>query len=106
MKAYHSGPLTSVRSLDKDVVAHKLKVKVKSLSHIRLFATPWIVAYQASPSMGFSRQKYQSGLPFPSPGYLPGPGIKPRSPSLQADSLPSVPLGNPYFEKRHPNMCT
>ena len=95
MKAYHSGPLTSVRSLDKDVVAHKLKVKVKSLSHIRLFATPWIVAYQASPSMGFSRQKYQSGLPFPSPGYLPGPGIKPRSPSLPADTLPSEPPGKP-----------
>ena len=71
------------------------KVKVKSLSRVQLFATPWIVAYQASPSMGFSRQKYQSGLPFPSPGYLPGPGIKPRSPSLPADTLPSEPPGKP-----------
>ena len=44
-----------------------LKVKVKSLSHVRLFATPWTVVYQASLSMGFSRQEYWSGLPFPSP---------------------------------------
>ena len=95
MKAYHSGSLTSVRSLHKDVVTHKLKVKVKSFSHVRLFATPWIVAYQASPSMGFSRQEYQSGLPFPSLGYLPGPGIEPRSPSLPADTLPSEPPGKP-----------
>ena len=43
-----------------------LKVKVKSLSHVRLFATPWTVAHQAPPSMGFSRQVYWSGLPFPS----------------------------------------
>ena len=48
------------------------KVKVKSLSHVRFFATPWTVAYQASLSMGFSRQEYWSGLPFPSPGDLPG----------------------------------
>ena len=52
----------------------KQKVKVKSLSRVRLFATPWTVAYQASPSMGFSRQEYWSGLPFPSPGDLPNPG--------------------------------
>ena len=44
--------------------------EVKSLSHVQLFATPWTVAYQALPSMGFSRQEYWSGLPFPSPGYL------------------------------------
>ena len=48
-------------------------------------ATPWTVAYQAPPSMGFSRQEYWSGLPFPSPGDRPNPGIEPRSPSLQAD---------------------
>ena len=48
---------------------------VKSLSHVRLFATPWTVAYQAPPSMGFSRQDCWSGLPFPSPGDLPDPGI-------------------------------
>ena len=49
-------------------------MKVKSLSPFRLFATPWTVAYQASPSMGLSRQEYWSGLPFPSPGDLPNPG--------------------------------
>ena len=64
-------------------------VKVKSLSRVRLFATSWTVACQAPPSMGFSRQEYWSGLPFPSPGHLPNPGIKPRSPALQADALTS-----------------
>ena len=59
-----------------------LKVKVKSLSHVQFFATPWTVAYQAPPSMGFSRQEYWSGLPFPSPGDLTDPGIKPSSPSF------------------------
>jgi len=54
-----------------------LKVKVKSLSCVRLFATPWPVAYQASQSKGFSRQECWSGLPFPSPGDLPDPGIEP-----------------------------
>ena len=63
------------------------KVKVKSLSHVRLFATPWTVAHQAPPSMGLSRQEYCSGLPFPSLGDLPDPRIDPRSPTLQADAL-------------------
>ena len=72
-----------------------MKVKVNSLSHVRLFATPWTVAYQALSSMGFSRQECWSGLPFPSPGDLPDPGIKPGSPSLQADALPSEPVGCP-----------
>ena len=70
-------------------------MKVKSLSHVRLFATPWTVAHQAPPSMGFSRKEYWSGLPFPSPGDLPDPGIEPRSPTLQADSLTSEPPGKP-----------
>ena len=61
--------------------------EVKSLSHVRLFVTPWTVAYQAPPSMGFSRQEYWSGLPFPSPRDLPNPGIKPGSPALQADPV-------------------
>ena len=52
------------------------------MSYIRLFATLWIVPYQAPLSVGFSRQGYWSGLPFPSPGDLPDPGIKPRSPTL------------------------
>ena len=67
-----------------------------SLSRVRLFATPWTVPYQAPPSMGFSRQEYWSGLPFPSPGDLPNPGIKPGSPALQTDALPSEPPGKPY----------
>ena len=58
------------------------KVKLKSLSRVRLFVTPWTVVYQASPSMGFSRQEYWSGLPFPSLGDLPDPGIEPGSPVL------------------------
>ena len=70
-----------------------MKVKVKSLSRVRLFATPWTVAYQASQSIGFSRQEYWSGLPLPSPGDLPDRGIEPWSPALQADSLPSEPSG-------------
>ena len=69
--------------------------EVKSLSRVWLFATPWTVAHQAPPSMGFSRQEYWSGLPFPSPGDLPNPGIKPRSPALQADALTSEPPGKP-----------
>ena len=66
---------------------------MKSLSHVQLFATPWTVAYQAPPSMGFSKQEYWSGLPFPSPGDLPDPGIEPGSPTLKADTLPSEPPG-------------
>ena len=73
----------------------KVKVKMKLLSCFRLFATQWSVAYQAPQSMGFSRQEYWSGLPFPSPGDLPHPGIKPGSPASQADALPSEPPGNP-----------
>ena len=62
---------------------------MKLLSGVRLFATPWTVALQASLPMESSRQKYWSGLPCPPPGDLPDPGIKPGSPALQADSLPS-----------------
>ena len=58
------------------------KVKVKSLSLARLFVTPQTVAYQAPLSVRFSRQEYWSGVPFPSPGDLPDPGIEPRSPTL------------------------
>ena len=58
---------------------------------------PWTVAHQAPPSMGLSRQEYWSGVPFPSPGDLPDPGIKPGSPTLQADILTSAPLGKPLI---------
>ena len=78
------------------------KVKVKSPSRVLLFATPWTVAHQAPPSMGFSRQEYWSGLPFLSPGDLPDPGIKPRSPAFQADALTSEPPGKPQSLKRLP----
>ena len=60
-------------------------------SRVRLFATPWTVAYQAPPSVGFSRQECWSGLLFPSPGDLPNPGIEAGPPGLQADALPSEP---------------
>ena len=62
---------------------------MKSLSRVPLFATPWTVARQAPLSVGFSRQEYWSGLPFPSPGDLPNAGIEPGSPVLQADALSS-----------------
>ena len=71
--------------------------EVKSLSRVRLFVTPWTVAYQAPQSVEFSRQENWSGLPFPSPGYLPSPGIEPGSPALQADALPPEPPGKPWF---------
>ena len=64
--------------------------KWKLISCVWLFVTPWIIQ-----SMKFSRPEYWSGLPFPSPGDLPNPGIKPRSPTLQADSLPAEPPGKP-----------
>ena len=64
---------------------------MKSLSCVQLFSTPWTVAYQAPPSMEFSRQEYWSGLPFPSPEDLSNPGIEPGSSTLQADALPSEP---------------
>ena len=66
-------------------------MKVKLLSYVQLFGTPWTVAYQAPPSMGFPRQEYWSGVPFPSPGDLADPGSEPGSPALQADTLPSEP---------------
>ena len=68
-------------------------VKVKSLSRFQLFVTLWTVVYQAPLSMRFSRQEYWSGLPFPSPGDLPDPGIEPGSPALESDALTSEPPG-------------
>ena len=70
---------------------HLIKVAQSCLT----ICDPWTVAHQAPPSMGFSRQEYWSGLPFPSPGDLPDPGIEPRSPTLQADALTSAPPGKP-----------
>ena len=86
---------------------------VKSLSHIRLFATSWTVAYQAPLSMGFSRQEYWSGLSLPSPGDLPDPGIEPGSPALQTEALPSETPRKPFnivsyhinVNKNHNEIC-
>ena len=68
-------------------MVNEARSEVKSLSCVRLFATPWTGAYWASPSMGLSRQKYWSGLPFPSPGDLPDPGIEPGSAALEVDAF-------------------
>ena len=64
---------------------------------VQLFAIPWTIAYQAPLSMEFSRQEYWSGLPFPSPGDLLNPGIKPRHSALQADSLLAESPGKPIM---------
>ena len=83
---------TNTKSCQSPEFSVSPNLKVKSLSRVRLFATPWTVAHQARPSMEFSRQEYWSGLLFPFPGDFPDPGIKPGSPAFQADSLPSEPL--------------
>ena len=67
----------------------------QSLQLCDSFVTPWTAARQAPLSMGFPRQEYWSGLPFSPPGDLPDPGIKPGSPALQEDSLPTEPPGKP-----------
>ena len=73
--------------------------EVKSFSRVRLVMTPCTVAYQALPSMEFSRQEYWSGLPLPSPEDLPNPGFKPRSSALQAEALPSELPGKPWYRE-------
>ena len=84
-------------------VDHDLEIKkVKWLSHVHFFfffATPWTVVCQAPPPMGFSRQEFWSGLPFPSPEDLPDPEIEPGSPMLQGDSLSSEPPGKPQIQE-------
>ena len=81
------------------------KMKVQSLSRVRLFATPWTVAYQAPQFMDFSRQEYWTGLPFPSPRDLPYPGIKPRSSALRADTLPSAYVLSPQLHQERLAAC-
>ena len=75
---------------------------MKLLSRFQLFVTPWTVAYQAPQSMEFSKQEYWSGLPFPSPGDFPNPGIEPGPPALQAAALPSEPAGKPQDGAEEP----
>ena len=86
---------TNTKRCQRPEFSASLNLKVKSLSRVRLIATPWTVAHQARPSMAFSRQEYWSGLLFPFPGDFPDPGIKPGSPAVQADALRSEPLGKP-----------
>ena len=93
---HHSPPISSetlLYLLPYFLYESESEKKVKSLSYVWLFATLWAVAHQAPLPMGFSRREYWSGLPFPSPGDLPDPGIEPRSPALQADTLTSEPPG-------------
>ena len=78
----------------------------ESLSRVRLFVTPWTVAYRAPQSMGFSRQEYWSGLPFPSPGDLLDPGVEPTSlmsPALRVDALLLSHWGSPCHFTYLPN---
>ena len=93
--------MTAAMKLKDACSLEESESEVKLLSCVQLFAIPWTVAYQAPLYMGFSRQEYWNGLPFPSPGDLPNPGIKPRSPTLQVDALPSEPPG---YDK--PRWCT
>ena len=79
------------------VSMHAIEKKMKLLSHVGLFATPWTLACQVPPSMESSRQVCWSGLPFPSPGNLPDPGIEPGYRTLQAASSPSEPRGKPLY---------
>ena len=90
------------RSSSRSSRKEQERTKVKSFSRVRLFATPWTVAYQAPPAMEFSKQEYWSGLPFPSPEDLPNPEIKPGSPALQAEALLSEPTGKPEKNRALP----
>ena len=81
--------------LEQGMTTHSWRSEVKSLSRVWLFATPWTVTYQAPPSMGFSRQEYWSGLPFPSPGIFHSQGSNPGLPHRRQMLLPSEPPGKP-----------
>ena len=83
---------TQVQSLGRE---DPLEKEMATYSSTLAWKIPGTVAYQAPPSMGFSRQEYWSGLPFLSPGDLPDPGIEPGSPTSRADALTSEPPGNP-----------
>ena len=86
----------SIQILDCSVtLPHDYPTTLILFWHVQLFVTLWSIAHQAPLSMGFSRQEYWIGLPFPSPGDLPNPGTEPGSPALQADSLPSELQGSP-----------
>ena len=110
----HIGWITAILSHNPSVTRRNLVIYILTftifmvkkgkcwwLSHIRLFATQWAIACQAPLSKEFSRQGYWSVLPFPSPGDLLDPGIEPESLTLQADSLPSEPPGNPHIHNTY-----
>ena len=78
----HTIHMHTHRQWEIETIQVQNESEVKLLSRVPLFVTPWTVAYQVPPSKGFSRQEYWSGLPFPSPGDLPDPGIEPGSPAL------------------------
>ena len=93
------GKLSTGHRPGKGQFSFQFQRKVKSLSHVWLFVTPWTLAHQASSSMGFSRQVYWSGLPFPTPGDFPNPQIKPLSllsSSLAGRFFTTVPSGKPH----------
>ena len=80
--------------MNMPVIPHALLFSCKS---VWLFATPWTVTHQVPLSIEFSRQEYCSGLPFPSPGDLPDPGIELVSPELARDSFTAEPPGKPLY---------
>ena len=93
---------TWVSCMQADALPSELLLLLSHFSRVQLCATLWTVAHQAPPSLGFSRQEHWSGLPFPSPGDLPGPGIEPRksyrcSPALKANSLLTEPPGTSIY---------
>ena len=102
MENFHQHKITVSRKQIRKIKAFqliKIESEIVSCSVMSDFLRHHgLVAYQASPSMGFSSQEYWSGLPFLSPADLPDPGIKPRSPALQADALPSEPPGKPKLK--------
>ena len=79
-----------------------VKVKVKLLSRVQLFAASWTVVYEVPPSVEFSKQEYWSGLSCPPPGDLPNPGMELKSPASHVDSLSTEPPGKPYLYHMNP----
>ena len=98
---YSVNRFTGIWSFYTQIFPHE-KSECYSLNHVHIFVTPWTIAWQAALSMEFCSQEYWSGLPLPSPSNLPNPGIKPRSPTLQADSLLTEPPGKPIFQHTPP----
>ena len=90
---YHVMLASGIKQSDSVIYMHLIYIYFIFIS---IIVSPWTVAHQASPSMGFYRQEYWNGLPFPSPGDLPHPGIEPRSPALKVDTLPSEPPGKSH----------